>query len=398
MKKSPIPTAAANAYINSSDAFFFFCNNSRGRVSNADGDSSDEILEHGNVFWFILSIFIIAGNLTVIIWRCRAARREKQNSIPSILVINLAAADFFLGIQVFLYVLLYSNWLCFAWTSPNDKTLMTALCSISGFFETACIYASGMISATIAVYYAVVVFGRCCCVRRFSRSCLLALLCIAWIVSVAVAISTVSIVLSYSLNIEKNVNKIISLYSNSSRMIDTGFCLPVTHTVSVFFRSGSLLWHHENAHEAVIKVGGILFSVMCCLIVATAGTYLAILLKLLRRRASSTSPLSLSASVGSLGFRLAAIAVITLLGWTCYVILLFVCPQLVLGQTLPYGFVALSNPITFTLLSERFLRPFRKCKEKVLFKMGRPLKIEELASESGSLIATRVPSTTQEYS
>ena len=85
------------------------CNRSSGRhqgqIWTNDSDTTDLILMQGNVFWMILSILIVIGNLTVIIWRC-VAKGEQRNSIPSILVINLATADFFLGIQISVFVLL----------------------------------------------------------------------------------------------------------------------------------------------------------------------------------------------------------------------------------------------------------------------------------------------------
>ena len=372
------------------------CNRSRqrGRVWTVDNDSSDVTLEQGNVFWLILSVLIIAGNLIVIIWQCRATR-EQRNSIPSILVINLAVADFFLGIQIFLYVLLYSKWLCLAW---NNVALMSSLCIICGFFETTCIYVSGMISATIALYYAVVMFNRCCCVLRLSRTRVLVLLCIEWIIGIAVAISTVSLVFTaYRFKYQEYDNNT----TPENMRIDTELCLPLSQIFFIFL-AGGFLWFQKNAFEAVIKTGGIIFSLMCCLMVATVGIYLAILIKLLRLRASCTLPPSLSTSQStstrSLSFRLAAIAVITLFGWTSYVILQFIFPGLVFGQMLPYGFVALSNPITFTLLSRPFLNALQKFKETVLFKIGRAIPIEDMASENESLIPTRAPpsSITQE--
>ncbi|XP_065835277.1 G-protein coupled receptor GRL101-like [Oscarella lobularis] len=352
----------------------------------------DATLKQGNVVWIILSVLIIAGNLTVIIWRCRA-KREQRNSIPSILVINLAAADFFLGIQIFLYVLLYSNWLCFVW---NNKALMSSLCIICGFFETTCIYVSGMINATIALYYAVVMFERCCCVRRLSRTQVLVLLCIQWIISIAVAISAVSV------NAFVYFNTTNQFPSTPGSMLiyeaNTATCVPLNFIFSQLIFNK--FWENTTA-EVVANVGTIIFSFLCLLMVATVGTYLAILIKLLRLRVSSTLPPSLSTSQStstrSLSFRLATIAVITLFGWTLYFIFLSVFPGAEFGQMLPYGFVALSNPVTFTLLSRPFLNALRKFKEKVLFKIGRAVPIEDMASDNESLIPTRaLPSISQE--
>ena len=56
-----------------------------------------------SAFFLIFCLLIITGNLSVMIWRCRR-RREVRNSIPSLLVVNLATAD----------LLLESNWLFFS--------------------------------------------------------------------------------------------------------------------------------------------------------------------------------------------------------------------------------------------------------------------------------------------
>ena len=82
---------------------------------------------------FVFCLLIITGNLTVMIWRCKR-RREERNSIPSLLVVNLAAADLLLGIQLVIFFYLY-NWSCSALGSPNDVKIMTSLCYISGVME-----------------------------------------------------------------------------------------------------------------------------------------------------------------------------------------------------------------------------------------------------------------------
>ena len=374
------------------------CNGSSGyhkrQVWTSGSSSPDATLMQGDVFWIILSILIVAGNSIVIIWRCKE-RREQRNSIPSILVINLAAADFLLGIQITVFVFLYSKWLCFVWLSTN-ATVITSLCVICAFLETACVYASGMITATIALYYAVVVFGRCCCIQRFTRARVLVLLCIEWIVVVGAAISMVILtfyeydtrhleVLNNSLTPEKPVNSTIT----------TMYCLPLSWTVSEFINE--FITKRNQYRLSENEAGGIIFLVMCCLVLATAVTYVSILIKLLRLKASSTLPQTLSTSSGSVGLRLIAIAAITLLGWMAYVILLITSPSSLIGQTIPYGFIALSNPVTFTLLSKPFLKAARKFKKKLLFKIKRPIPLEDETSENRSLIPSLAPSTNKEY-
>ena len=98
--------------------------------------------------------------------------------------------------------------------------------------------------------------------------------------------------------------------------------------------------------------------------------------------------------MGGLGFRLIAVAGITSLGWTATAILYFTFNEAVV---VPGAFVALSNPLTFTLTSQPFLNALKTLKQKVCFKIGRPTPIEDVANDRESLITTKaLPSETTE--
>ena len=55
--------------------------------------------------WLICALLVLVGNISVLLWRC-TRRSDQRNSVPSILIINLATADLLLGIQMLLYLFL----------------------------------------------------------------------------------------------------------------------------------------------------------------------------------------------------------------------------------------------------------------------------------------------------
>ena len=377
------------------------CNETRGRRGlvwkDNYGDPVDaSALQDGSAIWLALSLLIVAGNMAVIQWRC-LSKKEQRNSIPSILVINLAFADFFLGIQLCVYVLMSGKFLCSAWVSPNDIPLMMSLCVICAFLETTCICASAMLGATIAFYYAAVVFGRFFCIRPFSRRCLTAFLSAEWIIAVIVATCNVILTsnhfgLAYTVKTQeiKDANNVTNrlIPDNSTfALISPMDCLPLLSYSFLFSKIGS---SGMDVHLLPIPI---VFAIMCVLVLITGGTYIAIVIKLLRLRASNAIP-NLSTSVGGLGFRLVAIALITLLGWITAAALFFTF-SLRFGLTLPCAFVALSNPLTFTLTSKPFLKAVTKFKQMACYKIGRTIPIEDVINDSESLISTKaLPSDT----
>ena len=50
--------------------------------------------------WLISAILVLVGNLCVLLWRC-TRRSDQRSSVPSILIINLAAADLCWGFKCF---------------------------------------------------------------------------------------------------------------------------------------------------------------------------------------------------------------------------------------------------------------------------------------------------------
>ena len=382
------------------------CNETRGHrgvVWNIgyDYEDSEPILEKDSTFnryWLILFVLIIAGNVAVVIWRCITKEEEQRNSIPSILVMNLAATDVCLGIQQLLYVLMSSDLLCWAWVLPKNVALMTSFCVICKFLEVTYIYGSAMINSTIASYYAAVTFGRFCCIKRFSRRCITIFLFTGWVVVVAIAACITVLLSSHHFGLFYKRTQAANSGANSTdnstiATVDTRNCLPL---LSFAFVKGNATVDRvtvlRQASAPLPIIFYTFFSMVCCLTVTTAGTYLAIVAKLLRFRfrASNASRTNLSTRVGGLSIRLFAIALITLLGWIVTAVL-FLNRTLRFELTLPLGFVALSNPLTFTLTSRPFLKAFQNFKHMACFKIGRPIPIEDVINDSESLITSRAP-------
>ena len=154
---------------------------------------------------------------------------------------------------------------------------------------------------------------------------------------------------------------------------------------------GSLWW------RAVHAIVGIVFGIDLLLIGTAAGIYILIADKLRRSRTSAAS-----SSLGGLGFRLIAIAVVTFFGWAAFVIMPFI--KSVFKYTyfellLPLAIVALSNPLTFTLTSVPFCKTVKKLKRIILFRLNRPVLIEDITNDQERLIGTECPSDTmKDYS
>ncbi|XP_065835412.1 G-protein coupled receptor GRL101-like [Oscarella lobularis] len=338
-------------------------------VINMNGDSSSETILHESVvLWLILGLLIIAGNLTVVIWRCRTGK-DQRYSIPSILVVNLAASDFFLGVQLILYITLYSNWLCFLWLSPNSTTLMKSLCSICGILETTSIYASVIISATIAFYYSVIL-GGCCCMKHLSRRGVMILVSIEWITVIAVASLTEKLLFDqygsvYQMEMHDDPTSAINFTENIA-VIGTVTCLPLSYA--------------PYSNPALFTIFLIVYFIMAVAML----TYMATLRKLTLSREPKPR-------LKGDDFRLIAIIGLTFPAWVSFILVHFYRTELFFAQMLPFTAVALCNPIIFTFTSQPFLKSIRKFKQKLFFKIGRPTRIEDVSNDSESLISTEAP-------
>ena len=367
------------------------CNTSQSVVWDADAGITYSQAE--NICWLSLFLLIIAGNFTVILWRC-STNRNQRNSIPSILVMNLAAADFLQGAHVFIYLLLYSDWLCFDWLL--NSSIPTTLCYISGTLGATSVYLSGMITATIAFYYAQAVFGRRCCKVRCSRAAVISFLGAEWIIAILSAGG--SMALSVEMHGTAYQKKSRKLSNSSFDHIPTNLtvsfislqnCIPIGNAIT-YFAENSYSANPAITFAAQVELAA--FGLTNLLVLLSAGIYVAIIIKLLRHRASNALQRNPSARLGGLGMRLIAIAVITFLCWATAIPLRLFVSDLSFIPILPFALIALCNPLTFTLMSRPFLNTVKKAKRLVFFKFGRAIAIQDVTMDSDSLIATRAPS------
>ena len=227
---------------------------------------------------------------------------------------------------------------------------MTSLCHVSGVMESTSILVSGMITYTIAFYYANVVFGkrRCCCLTHI---CIIVFLFIGWIVALGLGIAmfspnqfpghNTSIASLYAVTPHAQENLTNATFS----IVMLQNCILIT---SFLKDAASVALHGERTNKAttftlpsvVKEIAGIAFGIHFLLIGAAAGIYIIIADKLRRSRESVVSN-----RLGGLGFRLIAIAIVTFFGWTAFTILLFPMNMTYLEQLLPLAIVALCNPL-----------------------------------------------------
>ena len=352
-----------------------------------------------NALFLIFCLLIITGNLTVMIWRC-SRRREERNSIPSLLVLNLAAADLLLGIQLVIFLCLYS-WSCSALNSPNSMQIMTSLCYVSGVIESTSILMSGLITGIIGFYYANVIFGeRCCCCIK--RTCVIGFLCTGWIVIAGLGVGATMFSISslpYFLNKTDSLLYMaanlpihtqdslinISIPNITISIMQIAHCIPITSFLQDLITV-------DGGFAAIVLIDFLFIGI-------AAGIFIAIAVKLRRSRASVNSN-----SLGRLDFRLVAIAVVTFFGWAAFIILSslensFNGHYTYVEVLLPLAIVALSNPLTFTLASVPFCKTVKKLKRIIFFKLNRPVLIEDITNDEERLIATVCPSDTmKDYS
>ena len=276
--------------------------------------------------WLIVAILILAGNIAVLVWRC-TRRRDQRNSIPSILIINLATADLLLGIQMLLYLLL-TAWPC---SVLEHKTVAAAFCTVSAGLQFLSVLMSSFTTVTIAFYFLIYLT----CSSRCSRNCIVALLVSEWILLSCT---------SCGLTLYDNINE-----------FDFSTCVPMA---GMAYMIGSAI--------------GVL------LLIAVI-VYIVLLIKI---KQQGNRP-SASASVAQI--QLICIAFVSFILWAISVpIELF----LMNGDGTYYDLiciagVAISNPLVFTLMSPPFIKSAKRVWVCVRYKCGRPTPIEQIYSSEG---------------
>ena len=116
----------------------------------------------------------------MLVWRC-TRRSDQRNSVPSILIINLATADLLLGIQMLLYLFLIA-WPCSVF---SHETVVIVFCDVSAWLQMVSTMMSSVTTTTIAFYFVI----SLTCSSHCSRKCIVALLLSEWMLLSCVSCS-----------------------------------------------------------------------------------------------------------------------------------------------------------------------------------------------------------------
>ena len=295
--------------------------------------------------WLICAFLVLVGNISVLVWRC-TRRSDQRNSVPSILIINLATADLLLGIQMLLYLLL-TAWPCSVF---DHKTVVTVFCNVSAWLQMVSTMMSAVTTTTIAFYFIISLTCSHC-----SRKCMIALLLSEWILSFCVC---------YILTHLFGIDSFYLFYFDSSQ------CLPVLATGPIY--------------------EGVIVSLLLIALIV----YIVLLIKI--RQQGNRS----GASVSVAQIQLIFIAFASFILWgMCllipYLLRLDIEKGLYYEQICIAG-VAISNPLVFTLLSKPFFKSAKSVWECFCYKCGHPTQLDQIYSseEERDPLLTRVASQT----
>ena len=298
--------------------------------------------------WLICTILVLVGSLSVLLWRC-TRRSDQRNSVPSILIINLAVADLLLGVQMLLY-LLFTAWPCSVF---SNRAVVDALCVPSACLQMISGTMSSVVTATIAFYFLV----SFACSQYSSRMCIISIVVFEWI--------------GVSIGGYCYVQYVVQDVPTDENAFDSSKCLPMTATPAGF-------------------------AILCLLFIAVV-VYIVLLVMIKRQGSRSGAP------VTGLQIRLIVIAFGSFIFWCVYgtVIAVFLEDDFFNYEFLYYDLicvasVAICNPLVFTLLSRPFFKSVVSVWACVCYKCGRPRQISEIySSEEGQdPLLTRVASQT----
>ena len=293
--------------------------------------------------WLIVAILILAGNIAVLVWRC-TRRSDQRNSIPSILIINLATADLLLGIQMLLYLLL-TAWPC---SALEHETVAAAFCNVSAFLQMLSAMMSSVTTVTIAFYFLI----SLTCSSRSSRKCIVALLASEWILLLCIS----GIV----------TDTFDAPYDYDDTDFDFATCLPTLEAILIF---GSI----------------VAFFLLIAVIV-----YIVLLIKI---KQQGNRP---GASTRVAQIQLIFIAFASFLCWGMSVAIFFLSPDGAYYDQYCIAGVAISNPLVFTLMSKPFIKSAKRVWQCFCYKCGRPTPIDQIYSseEERDPLLTKVASQT----
>ena len=355
-----------------------------------------------SAIWLTFAVIILLGNFLVLAWRCTRPREQKF-TIGSIFVINLATSDFLLGAYMLFYLFLL-NYSCPQIAEPKYATLMVALCDISGIIETMSVVLSGFVAATIAVYYATVVFSKnsfstqCC---TFTRTKVVALLIVEWILAIVTGMG-LTIPVHGSANFYTTKPQLVyevdplsgELVSKNETIsaVQGLACLSILSALPYFVNAqGNMHNPAIAAHIVFLHFCGAVVALVAIFIGVAALLYTGIVIKMIWMSSGKRSQLF---SALGLGLRLIAIAIINVVCWIAFFFLtLFVSNH----NSVYQGLIILSttavlNPFLLTILTKSFSKTMKSFVIRLRFKLGRAMRLEDILSESEQApFATYVP-------
>ena len=327
--------------------------------------------------WLLCTALILVGNVFVLLWRC-TRRREQRNSTLSLLVVNLATADFLLGIQMLVYLLLF-KWPCLLLADPNLFDATEKLCTISASIQIISMLLSGMITATIAFYNTTAIFIRCChCRPQCSRKGILVVLLLEWVAAIAIGVFlTLEYLQVTPFRMRGSIKEPIPGKRRIAEHYNSQLCVPMVYT------SGIL-----NGLQRIFSIPFFISLAVLLLLFLASIAYVTMLIQM---RKVSHVGMDRSAAIG-LGLRLVVIAFLTFACWIAYIPL--VMKQRTFDSLVVLSTMAISNPLVFTIFSKPFFVSVRNVWIALRFKCGKPLPLADI-SES-PLMSTEIPGSESE--
>ena len=312
--------------------------------------------------WLILATFIVVGNATVVMWRCFQGKRRKM-SIPSLLVINLALGDFLLGVQMLIYLYIL-RWSCSTLSKPQYVTVMTALCKLSGILEGTSVIVSGMLTATIALYYAVAVFTKVWCfdVDNCSKRKMYIFLLIEWTAAIGAGVTMALFYVSTTIYEDPSYrSKVVTPFYQALPqplyISDTEGRLESTNTTIAVVQSSScvpLIASASKVYSPLAATSLAVYIAVFCLTVLGGVTYIVVLVRIRIAKSLAAN----TVAFGALGVRLSIIAFVTIGCWVTSMTVAFGPTNRALINhyigLLAFAVIATCNPLIFTIFSKLF--------------------------------------------
>eukprot|EP00118_Oscarella_pearsei_P005445 m.25079 g.25079 ORF g.25079 m.25079 type:complete len:212 (+) comp28732_c0_seq1:559-1194(+) len=177
----------------------------------------------------------------------------------------------------------------------------------------------------------------------------------------------------WTANLEQKDSKVPPL------MYSSAVCLPMVYDFKAILDNST-----QKTAYTWFCVG--MFCVLEALILSAAASFICILIKI--KRAASLRLQFSSTPTQGLGLKLAIIAFVTAACWVAVIPLAIFEPFYAL---IVISFVAISNPLVFTLFSRQFYDSAEKFCIKLRFKCGKAASLAEMSNDDDEPLLTNLP-------